>query len=460
MNFKNITQKVPALKFLLENTPILSNLGEKELHSSPFYLKANLLNTEFDYITTAQNWYFSLENSNTLDTLIHSLEDFSGTLKRLKNGEILDDLDYFEIKKGALTLQAIKTFLDQNPCTLFTLESVQPVIHILDPENTQLPHFYIYSSYDDSLRDKRKLYDQAQDQTIKDQLFLDISQIEDQIRKRLSISLRQYTPILESNLNHIAHLDVWIAKGKLAKAWNCCRPIINNNGLKYNGLFHPIVKNRLAKENKEFQPVDINLQHQPTLITGANMSGKTILLKSVAFAQWMFQLGFFVPAEEAELELVEEILFSVGDQSSEMSGLSSFAFEILFINEIIKEVKKGRKLLILVDELARTTNPTEGTIFVNAFLEIMNQYPNFCLVTTHYSGVKTKCRRLRVKGLQINENNRNIEPKDLNQYMDYTLIEIFNEEVPQEAIKIAQILGVDADFLQIAQNLLNESKNN
>ena len=186
------------------------------------------------------------------------------------------------------------------------------------------------------------------------------------------------------------------------------------------------------------------------------MSGKTILLKSVAFAQWMFQLGYFVPAQEAQLELVDEIFFSIGDQSSELSGLSSFAFEILFINEIIKEVKKGRKLLILVDELARTTNPTEGTIFVNAFLEIMNQYPNFCLVTTHYSGVTTKCRRLRVKGLQINNLQEIINPNDLNKYMDYTLLEIANEEVPQEAIKIAQILGVDADFLQIAQNLQKE----
>lgn len=460
MNFKNITQKVPALKFLMDHTPILSNVGEKALHSSPFYLKTTQLEAELENISVIQHWYFSLENSKSLDLLIHTLQDFSGILKRLKNGEILDDLDYFEIKKGALTMQSIKAFLDQTPFTLFTLDSLQPVIHILDPENTLLPYFYIYSAYDESLRDKRKNYDQSQDQSVKEQLFIEISQMEDQIRKRLSISLRQYTPILESNLNHIAHLDVWIAKAKLAKEWNCCRPSISTKGIYYKGLFHPIVKERLASENKQFQAVEIDLQHQPTLITGANMSGKTILLKSVAFAQWMFQLGFFVPAQEASLELVEEIFFSVGDQSSELSGLSSFAFEILFINEIIKEVKKGRKLLILVDELARTTNPIEGTILVNAFLEIMHQYPNFCLVTTHYSGVKTKCRRLRVKGLQINEKIENVQPKDLNQYMDYTLIEIFNEEVPQEAIKIAQILGVDADFLQIAQNLLNESKNN
>lgn len=451
MNFKNITQKVPALKYLLDHTPVLSNLGEKALHSSPFYLKANQLETELDHISVIQHWYITLQNSNPLDLLIHSLQDFSGTLKRLKNGEILDDLDYYEIKKGALTIQSIKDFLDQNPLTLFALESLQPVIHILDPENTHLPHFYIYAAYDDSLREKRKLYDHEPDLLLKEQLFFEISQMEDQIRKRLSISLRQYIPILETNLSNIAHLDVWIAKAKLAKEWNCCRPSISDKGIHYKGLFHPIVKERLASEKKQFQAVDIDLHHQPTLITGANMSGKTILLKSVAFAQWMFQLGYFVPAQEAQLELVEEIFFSVGDQSSELSGLSSFAFEILFINEIIKEVKKGRKLLILVDELARTTNPIEGTILVNTFLEIMNQYPNFCLVTTHYSGVKTKCRRLRVKGLQINEKIENVQPKDLNQYMDYTLIEIFNEEVPQEAIKIAQILGVDSDFLDLAK---------
>jgi DNA mismatch repair protein MutS2 len=63
-------------------------------------------------------------------------------------------------------------------------------------------------------------------------------------------------------------------------------------------LFNPEVAEALRLKNKKYQPVDINLTDGPALITGANMGGKTVLLKSVALAQYMFQYGFFVPARE------------------------------------------------------------------------------------------------------------------------------------------------------------------
>lgn len=274
----------------------------------------------------------------------------------------------------------------------------------------------------------------------------------------MAISLRQYAPILETNLNHIAHLDLWIAKAKLAQEWNCCRPTISNGGIQYKGLFHPVVKDRLTQEGKLFQALDIDLKQHPTLITGANMSGKTIFLKSIAFAQWMFQLGYFVPAQEATLELVEEILLSFEDTQSEMNGLSSFAAEILNVNHIIQEVKKGKKLLILVDELARTTNPVEGSAFVTAFMEIMTPFQNVCLVTTHYSGIKSSCRRLRVKGLQIDGNNEKITPQNINQFMDYALEESDQELVPHEAITIAEIFNVDEDFITLSKQFLKQNK--
>ena len=72
MNFKNITQKVPALKFLMDHTPILSNVGEKALHSSPFYLKTNQLEAELENISVIIDWYFSLENSAVIIAIAKS----------------------------------------------------------------------------------------------------------------------------------------------------------------------------------------------------------------------------------------------------------------------------------------------------------------------------------------------------------------------------------------------------
>jgi DNA mismatch repair ATPase MutS len=446
--FRELIKETPPLRFVLENMQIQSAIGEKSLLSSHFMTNPKEIEAELNRVANVKDWFFKNDKNRLICDQIHEIRDFSGTLKRLKGGETLDDIDLFEIKRGAFTIQKIAQLLIESEFTLFQLQDIKPIIDILDPENTQIPHFYIYSVYDSRLVENRKRLEKLEKSEEKDQLFIETTLIEDQVRERLTQTLKEHSKTLESNLHQIALLDVWIAKARLADLWDCCKPRVSSSQTSYKNLFHPITKSRLASENKKFQPINIDLFQTPTLITGANMSGKTIFLKTIAFAQNMFQCGFFVPARDAEICPVDEIYFSMGDQSSELTGLSSFAYEILGINEIIKEVKKGRKLMILVDELARTTNPVEGTILVNAFIEMMSQFANFCIVTTHYSGVKAKCRRLRVKGLQINEIKEKMDPKNIHQYMDYTLIEILNEEVPMEALKIAQLLGVDEEFLK------------
>jgi len=456
MTLRETIKETPPFRFVLENMPIQSSLGEKLFLSSPFMTGIKPIEEELEKVDSVKNWFFSNETNQQICTQIHELKDFTGTLKRLKNGLILDDIDLFELKRGALIIQKIGQLLLESEFSIFKCIDLNPVIWILDPENTLIPHFYIYAAYDSRLIEKRKQLEQMEKSKERDELFIETILIEDQIRESLSIKLRDYSKSIEFNINHVAQLDVWIAKAKLADIWHCCRPVISTSQTSYKNLFHPITKSRLSVENKKFQPINIDLYHNPTLITGANMSGKTIFLKTLAFAQYMFQFGMFVPAREAEIYPVDEIFFSIGDQSSELSGLSSFAFEILTLNNIITEVKKGKKALILVDELARTTNPTEGTVLVNAFLDLMAQYPNFCIVTTHYSGIKANCRRLRIKGLQINESIEKVDPRDLNHYMDYSLVEILNEEVPHEAIKIAQLLGIDSEFINIAENYLGD----
>ena len=77
----------------------------------------------------------------------------------------------------------------------------------------------------------------------------------------------------------------------------------------------------------------------------------------------MFQLGYFIPAQKHGLNRLRIFIRQEEKESSEQGGLSSFASEILWIDHIIQEVKKGKKSLILVDELARTTNPTEEGVW-------------------------------------------------------------------------------------------------
>ena len=243
----------------------------------------------------------------------------------------------------------------------------------------------------------------------------------------------------------LAHLDLILAKVRLASDWHCCRPEVADH-TELVQLSNPEVAAALAEKGRHFQPIDIHFGRETILVTGANMAGKSVLLKTLALTQYLFQFGFYVPAQRASLCVVEEIISSIGDRQSELSGLSSFAVEILTIDKIIQEGRAGKRVLALVDELARTTNPEEGKVLVGNFIRLTTQLGITALVTTHYGGIEASCRRLRVKGLQLKE-GQVITAGNISDFMDYALVETDADEVPMEAFTIARLFGVDDELL-------------
>ncbi|MDD3723909.1 MAG: DNA mismatch repair protein MutS, partial [Bacteroidales bacterium] len=224
-------------------------------------------------------------------------------------------------------------------------------------------------------------------------------------------------------------------------------------------LFYPLLEEILRSQDQEFQKIDFSLDNKPVLITGANMSGKTIILKSLSLSQFLFQFGFFIPCESSQLCIVEDILISIDDQQNEKKGLSSFAWEILNLNTFLQKAKQGKKYLILIDELARTTNPIEGVAIVDTYLEMISNTNSFSITTTHYSGIKTRCRRLRVKGIRKDIIKEEIEIKNIQNLIDYSLIEDNSDQAPNDALNIAEIIGVDKDFIYKARNyILNKEE--
>ena len=120
--------------------------------------------------------------------------------------------------------------------------------------------------------------------------------------------------------------------------------------------------------------------------------------------------------------------------------------EILTIHDIIQAGRAGKRILALVDELARTTNPEEGKRIVSNYLKLAAQLGITSLVTTHYSGISANCRRLRVKGLQL-RGDTPVTVHNIGDYIDYSLVETDADEVPMEAFSIARLLGVDGDLI-------------
>ena len=207
-------------------------------------------------------------------------------------------------------------------------------------------------------------------------------------------------------------------------------------------MFHPQVKAHLAEQGKAFMPVDITYEHTPVTIIGANMGGKSVVLKSLALNQLLAQYGFGVAADHCNINPVEEISLCIGDEQSIVKGVSSFAGEILAIDAVIKKIRAGRKLLALIDEPARTTNPVEGTALVEGLLEVIDQCNGAFILTTHYNIENSDVKRYRVKGLN-------------NGQMDYTLEETHCGDVPHEAIAIAESLGIDSQWIEYTKKNLN-----
>jgi DNA mismatch repair ATPase MutS len=248
-----------------------------------------------------------------------------------------------------------------------------------------------------------------------------------------------------------------IAKAKQAIQLNFSRPELLKENTRYKAMFHPMIKDELQKQQKRYQEIDIELEKSVCLITGANMAGKTVVLKTLALCQYLCQFGFFVPAEKAGISLVHRILLSVGDDQSEMNGLSSFASEMMSVNQMVELSQSHENVLVLVDELARTTNPVEGLAIVNAVADIFYQNKTRSVITTHYSGLDSKFRKLRVKGLDKDLGDQRITGKNINSYMDYSLVEDNTGEVPHEALRIASLLGINKEIVERAQNQLNKN---
>jgi len=433
-----------------------SGIGRNKLLNSEILIKEFELKHSFAGLAETVEFVSNKKNKDCLNKLAHHLYEINDiylSIKNLTTPHIPDDIELFEIKKFSIISQKISDLLETNGYFQIMLRDLTDVIDILDPEHTRIPSFYIYSEYDEELKRLRKLKDESSDSETTEKLRQQCIEVEDKVRKVIARSLTKYATNLSYNINQIAQLDILIAKATLAEEHGYCKPEISQNKTEYFAVFNPQIKEILNSRSKDFQPVDISITNKPLLITGANMSGKTVLLKTVALCQYLFQFGFYIPATKAEIKPVDEILLSVGDNQNELNGLSSFAVEMLNINKIISEAKSGKNVLALVDELARTTNPDEGIALVNAFVQMMSDLKVSSLITTHYSGVKTNCSRLRVKGLKNADTTQKITVDNINDFMDYSLVES-DDNVPAEAIRIAEILEVDNDFISLAKSNL------
>ncbi|GAI58830.1 unnamed protein product, partial [marine sediment metagenome] len=170
----------------------------------------------------------------------------------------------------------------------------------------------------------------------------------------------------------------------LAKRRNYSRPKITNSGeLTINEGKHPVLAETLGPE---FVPNDIELGDKAgdvLVITGPNMSGKSTYIRQTALLVLMAQAGSFIPAETAEIGLVDRIFTRVGASDELVRGQSTFMVEMTETANIINNATE--KSLVILDEVGRGTSTYDGLSLAWAITEhIANKLKCRTLFATHY----------------------------------------------------------------------------
>lgn len=288
------------------------------------------------------------------------------------------------------------------------------------------------------------------------------------IRNELSKEVAKFSRELFRNMEAIGWIDLTIGKAYFAININGVKPDIKKeHSIIIEEGRHLKVEEALMEKQQEFTPITAKLKEGVTCITGANMGGKTISLKLVGMLSAMAQYGFFVPCKKMVTGLHGFIHISIGDWQSSDQGLSTFGAEIKGIQEAIKRVDE--KGLILIDELARGTNPEEGYAISNAIVNYLKDKECITLITTHYDNVANgeDVTHLQVVGLgdvdyeklkKELKYNKNYGIDVVTQYMDYRLKEVnHSSEVPRDAINIARLMGLEEEIISYAERKLEES---
>ena len=432
---------------MLDGLDLQSGFARRWLLDSEMMTSEQEITACYDVLRHFVDFVRSIEPSflNTLLFRLQGVKDIRTTIKNLRQSSTLDDIELFAVKHLAiLSTEVVKLLKEHNLDQVVEIPSLDEVITILDPDGMKIASFYIYDSYCEQLKDLRIQMRKNPEQ--QDELLIEAAEIEEGVRQDLTRQLHSHVDEIERALTALAKVDIDVAKARQMVEQGLCFPSISSDGSsRYKAMFHPQVKDALGRAGKLFQPVNIDFAYRPTLITGANMGGKTVVLKTLTLCQYLFQFGFGIPASEACIAIKDEILFCIGDEQSIERGLSSFAAEMKNIDAVIKASRENRKLLALIDEPARTTNPTEGTALVQALLKVLATKQMSLVMTTHYDIEPGSAHCLRVKGFD-------------NGLMNYSLVEVEDGEVPHEALNIAQSLGIDPEWIDLARHELEKSE--
>lgn len=394
--------------------------------------------------------------------------DIRGSFDR-EPGTPFDLVELFEIKHFLVTMEQVTDAYAKMPALAgIAFPPLTEAMALMDPEGRRLPTFSIVNSYHNDLAplrvEKAKL-EKAIRMTQEDKrgpllekrrvLAVQEDQLELEVRRMLTEKLMVYKPEFLANMEALGHLDLIVAKGKLALRYHCVRPSLSaDKSIALREVVHPQVAEDLAERGEQFTSLDLELRPGCTVITGANMGGKTVSLRSTVLSLLLCQCGFFVFAKSASLPLFHRVDLILADSGPGAGGLSSFGKEVHLLDTLLRQTRDCF-FFVAMDEFARGTNPQEGAALARALVRYLGTLDCVALMTTHYDGVSDVAgAHYQVAGLvrDIQGDEGDDPRKRIARRMDYHLLPAPpGAPCPRDALRVCRLLKLDDALMDLFQ---------
>jgi len=281
-----------------------------------------------------------------------------------------------------------------------------------------------------------------------------ILELETNLFNDLVLSLIDYIPAIQLNASIIARLDCLLSFATLAIENKYVRPVLTDSDIiDIKQGRHPVIEKQLPID-ESYIPNDVyldNKKQQIIILTGPNMSGKSALLRQTALIVLLTQIGSYVPAESAQIGIVDKIFTRVGASDNISRGESTFMVEMNEAASILNNLSP--RSLLLLDEIGRGTSTYDGISIAWAMVEFIHEHPVASaktLFATHYHELnEMEASFSRVK-------NYNVSIKEINNKIIFLRKLKHGGSEHSFGIHVAQMAGMPKSVVNRANEILKE----
>ncbi|MFR7935371.1 MAG: DNA mismatch repair protein MutS [Clostridium perfringens] len=258
---------------------------------------------------------------------------------------------------------------------------------------------------------------------------------------------------LKTTAKIIAELDCISNLAFVALENDFIKPEINENGeTKIENGRHPVVEKVIPKG--EFIPNDTIINkddNQLLIITGPNMAGKSTYMRQVAIITLMCQIGSFVPASKANINVVDKIFTRIGASDDLAGGKSTFMVEMWEVSNILKNATENS--LVLLDEVGRGTSTYDGLSIAWSVIEYICKNKNLrckTLFATHYHELT------KLEGEIHGVRNYSVAVKEVDNNIIFLRKIIEGGADQSYGIEVAKLAGIPDEVINRAKEILEK----